>query len=74
MKTVIYTYDTRDLGCGCCSESANYLEIYDEYGREEFWMECAPTFYSESALEVYIEKAHGLHRSEFIISEESSYC
>lgn len=74
MKKVTYTYNVRVLGCGCCSESANYLEITDvATGWEVYWTDRAPTFCSQSELEEYVVEIHNLQEHEFVVDIESEF-
>jgi hypothetical protein len=64
MKKVHYSYGTRLLGCECCSESDNNLEITEdgkvlvnEGGMH--WFQSAPTFCDEAELRAYVESVYG---------------
>mgnify|MGYP003707196077 FL=1 len=56
MKTVTYVYRTFDLGCGCCSDSENYLEIRDESGCQE--IHCWQLISNEQELIQYLKEEH----------------
>lgn len=76
MKKVYYNYSTRDLGCGCCSESDNVLEVtedgkvlVDEGGTH--WDRSAPTFYDEASLRAYVESVYGW--TDLEMDEDNTY-
>lgn len=56
MRTVTYVYRTFDLGCGCCSDSENYLEIRDENGYQE--VHCWQLIGNEQELIQYLKEEH----------------
>lgn len=56
MKSVTYIYRAFTLGCGCCSDSENYLEIRDEHGCQE--LACHEYISDESELICYIKENH----------------
>ena len=56
MNTVTYIYRTFDLGCGCCSDSENYLEIRDENGCHE--IHCWQLISNEQELIQYLKEEH----------------
>ena len=56
MNTVTYIYRTFDLGCGCCSDSENYLEIRDEDGYQE--INCWQLISNEIELTEYLKENH----------------
>lgn len=56
MNTVTYVYRTFDIGCGCCSDSENYLEVRDENGCRELF--CCEYISSESELIAYLKENH----------------
>ena len=62
MKKVYYRCGTRVLGCGCCSESDNVLEVTEDgkiLVEDGGWFQSAPTFYDEEALRAYMEEVYG---------------
>jgi len=74
MKKVIYTYNIRHLGCGCCSESANTLEIIDvATGREVYYVDDAPTFCSQEELEQYLVESHSMQMCDFYVDSDSEF-
>lgn len=56
MNTVTYVYRIVDLGCGCCSDSENYLEIRDENGYQE--IHCSAYISNEIELIQYLKENH----------------
>lgn len=74
VKKVKYTYHIRDIGCGCCHESANFLEIYDSItGEELWWTDEAPAFCDEEELKKYVVEFHNLQEDEFVVDTESEF-
>lgn len=71
MKKVYYKYSTRDLGCGCCSETDSTLEVYEDGKRlaEEDWT--APSLCSEEDLREYVAAVYGWTDVE--MDEENEY-
>ena len=69
MNTVTYVYRTFDLGCGCCSDSENYLEIRDENGYQE--IHCWQLIGNEQELIQYLKEEHPQY-SDYEIDDVNS--
>lgn len=75
MKQVYYKYGTRDLGCGCCSESDNTLEVYegDETLLEQDWRSSAPTFSNELELRAWMQEFYIWPDDELEMHPDNEY-
>lgn len=69
---VRYIYRTFDLGCGCCSESESYVEVYSN--ECELYYEAACFMYCENEEELrsYLRDAHP-DLVEYEVDEDSRW-
>lgn len=68
---VCYIYETWTEGCGCCSDSASYIEFFDTEG--EYWEEhCGIYCENEEELRSYLRDAHP-DLVEYEVDEDSKW-
>lgn len=75
MKKVYYRYGTRDVGCGCCHESDNVLEITED-GKtlyETDWLNPAPTFYDNEELRKWVTDVYEWPDDELEMHPDNEY-
>jgi hypothetical protein len=74
MYKVYYKYDTRLLGCGCCSESANILEVFDlKTGKMFIETDSFNTLCSEGELIECMESYYLIDKSEIVLDSDNEY-